>query len=64
LSEEATTSLNGFIQELAGGLDLWTGPLNLQDGTVYLKDGEVATDVQVWYLPQLLEGMEGLSVSQ
>ncbi len=64
LSEEATASLDSFIQELAGGLDLWTGPLNLQDGTVYLKDGEVATDVQVWYLPQLLEGMEGLSVSQ
>jgi len=34
----------------------------LQDGTAYLKDGEVATDQQVWYLPQLLEGMEGQSV--
>lgn len=64
LSAEATTSLDSFIKELAGGLDLWTGPMNLQDGTVFLKDGEVATDVQVWYLPQLLEGMEGLSVSQ
>jgi simple sugar transport system substrate-binding protein len=36
----------------------------LQDGTVYLADGVVATDQQVWYLPQLLKGMEGLSVSQ
>ena len=40
------------------------GPLNLQDGTVYLKDGEAATDQQIWYLPQLLQGMEGQSVSQ
>jgi simple sugar transport system substrate-binding protein len=47
---------------LAGGLNLWTGPINLQDGTAYLANGEVATDQQVWYLPQLLEGMEGQSV--
>jgi len=57
-------SLNAFISDLAGGLNLWTGPLNLQDGTAYLADGEVATDQQVWYLPQLLEGMEGQSVAQ
>ncbi len=56
--------LDSFIAELAGGLNLWTGPINLQDGTVYLTDGEVATDQQVWYLPQLLEGMEGQSVSE
>jgi simple sugar transport system substrate-binding protein len=62
LSEEASTQLDAFIQELAGGLNLWTGPLNFQDGSVFLQDGEVATDKQVWYLPQLLEGMEGQSV--
>jgi simple sugar transport system substrate-binding protein len=64
LSTDAATKLDSFISELAGGLNLWTGPINLQDNTVYLKDGEVATDQQVWYLPQLLEGMEGQSVSQ
>lgn len=64
LSAEDATALDGFISELAGGLNLWTGPINLQDGTAYLADGEVATDQQVWYLPQLLEGMEGLSASQ
>jgi simple sugar transport system substrate-binding protein len=57
-------TLNAFINDLAGGLNLWTGPLNLQDGTPYLADGEVATDQQVWYLPQLLEGMEGQSVAE
>ena len=62
LSADAGSQLDKFITELAGGLNLWKGPLNLQDGTAYLKDGEVATDQQVWYLPQLLEGMEGQSV--
>lgn len=64
LSEEASAQLDEFIAALAGGLNLWTGPINLQDGTTYLAEGEVATDQQVWYLPQLLEGMEGQSVPQ
>ncbi|MBI1793718.1 MAG: BMP family ABC transporter substrate-binding protein [Chloroflexi bacterium] len=64
LSADAGANVDKFIAELAGGLNLWTGPINLQDGTAYLKDGEVGTDLQVWYLPQLLKGMEGQSVSQ
>lgn len=54
--------IDQFIKGLGdGSIDLWKGPLNLQDGTVYLKDGEKATDQQIWYLPQLVEGMEGQS---
>ena len=64
LSTENSATLDTFIAALAGGLNLWTGPINLQDGTVYLADGVVATDQQIWYLPQLLQGMEGQSVSQ
>ncbi len=64
LSADASAKLDTFISQLAGGLNLWTGPINLQDKTPYLKDGEVATDTQIWYLPQLLEGMEGQSVSK
>jgi simple sugar transport system substrate-binding protein len=64
LSADAGAKVDEFIKALAGGLNLWTGPLNLQDGSAYLKDGEVGTDQQVWYLPQLLEGMEGQSVSE
>lgn len=64
LSAEAAAGVDAFIAELAGGFNPWTGPINLQDGTEYLKDGEVGTDLQVWYLPQLLEGIEGQSVSQ
>lgn len=64
LSADAGAQVDKFVKELADGLNLWTGPLALQDGTAYLKDGEVGTDQQVWYLPQLLEGMEGQSVSE
>ncbi len=61
LSADNAAKVDQFIAELAGGLNLWTGPLNLQDGSEYLADGVVASDYQVWYLPQLLEGMLGLS---
>ncbi len=64
LSADAATNLDEFIAALAGGLNLWVGPINLQDGTVFLADGAAATDQQIWYLPQLLEGMEGQSVSE
>src|SRR3990172_2977872 len=64
LSAEATTSLNELIAAFALPFNLFTRPLNLQDGAPYLADGEVGTDQQVWYLPALLEGMEGQSVSE
>jgi simple sugar transport system substrate-binding protein len=62
LSADAAANVDKFIAELAGGLNLWTGPLNFQDGSPYLADGETATDLTIWYMPQLLEGMEGQSV--
>ncbi len=64
LSRTASTAVDRFVGELARGLNLWKGPLSLQDGTQYLASGERATDQQIWYLPQLLQGMEGQSVSK
>ena len=64
LSPDASAAVDKLVKELAGGLNLWKGPLNLQDGSAYLKAGQAATDVQIWYLPQLLQGMEGQSVSK
>jgi simple sugar transport system substrate-binding protein len=64
LTADAGAKVDQFIAELAGGLNLWKGPLNLQDGTPFIEAGKTATDVQVWYLEQLLEGMEGKSVDQ
>ena len=62
LSEEAAASLAEYISLLASGeLAVWTGPINLQDGSEYIAAGSVATDDQIWYLPQLPEGVEGPS---
>ena len=64
LSAAASSAVDTFVTELAGGLNLWKGPLALQDGTSYLADGVAATDQLIWYLPQLLKGMDGLSVQK
>lgn len=62
LTAEQQASLDEFIAGLASGeINVWTGPIFLQDGTEYVPEGEVATDEQIWYLPQLLQGMEGPS---
>jgi len=62
MSAETKAKLDEFIGQLGSGqLELFTGPLNYQDGTPFLKAGEKATDKQIWYMHQLLEGMEGLS---
>ena len=65
LSSEAAASLDTFIAGLASGeIDLPVGPLNNQDGSVWLADGEKATDFQVWYTEQLLEGIVGASAAE
>ncbi len=62
LSADDASTLDQFVTGLAdGSINLYTGPLNWQDGSVFLKDGEVATDQQIWYAGQLLEGMKGAS---
>jgi len=62
LSQENAEKVDAFIKGLAdGSINLFKGPLQFQDGKAYLKEGETATDLQVWYLPQLLKGMEGPS---
>jgi simple sugar transport system substrate-binding protein len=64
LSADASAKVDEFVKALAAGTNLWKGPLNFQDGTAFLKDGEIGTQQQIWYLPQLLQGMEGQSVSK
>jgi len=57
-----TANLDDFIAKLASGeVNVWTGPLKLQSGKEYLADGKAATDVEIWFLPELLEGMTGAS---
>ena len=65
MSAATKAKLDEFISQIGSGeLELFTGPLNYQDGTPFLKAGEKASDKQIWYMPQLLEGMEGLSSPQ
>jgi simple sugar transport system substrate-binding protein len=56
--------VNEYIDTLAETKVIFEGPLNYQDGSVFLKAGEVATDLQIWYAPQLLEGIKGDSSSE
>lgn len=62
LSAEAVADLEAFIDGLgSGAIELFVGPLNYQDGSTYLTDGEKASDFQLWYTEQLLEGIVGAS---
>ena len=64
MGEEQAPKLDDFIEGLAGGdINLFTGPLNWQDGSQFLGDGEEASDFDVWYADQLLEGIVGASSS-
>lgn len=70
LSDEDEAALLDFIDDLAAyatnpfvpqSFALWKGPLRLQDGTVLAEEGQLVDVLDVWYLPQLLEGMIGAS---
>jgi len=65
LSSSVQSSLDSFIKDLASGkVNLFKGPLDYQDGTPFLKAGETASDKKIWYMKQLLKGMEGQSKSK
>lgn len=60
LSAKAGARLDALIRAMGSrSVVLWKGPLRLQDGTSYLASGQAASDLQVWYMPQLLQGMQG-----
>jgi len=62
LSTEVAAKLDSFVQGLATGkIKVFQGPIFYQDGTPFLVAGETASDQKVWYMPQLLKGMEGAS---
>jgi len=70
LSAESVTALESFIAEMqayaedpanAGTVFLWEGPLALQDGTEIAAEGEALDILKIWWLPQLLQGMQGAS---
>jgi simple sugar transport system substrate-binding protein len=63
---EALGENKKFLDEFAkgmssGSINLYKGSIKFQDGTDFVKAGETATEQQIWYMPQLLAGMEGSS---
>jgi len=59
---EQKATIDAFTKGLGdGSINPYKGPLNFQDGSTFLKAGETATEQQIWYMPQLLAGMEGPS---
>jgi simple sugar transport system substrate-binding protein len=70
MPEEIADNLDAFQAELAEYMSaqdmvesiyLWQGPLNLQDGTELAAEGEAVSLLDIWFVPQLLEGMVGAS---
>ncbi|MEP0918205.1 BMP family ABC transporter substrate-binding protein [Leptolyngbya sp. DQ-M1] len=54
--------LDEFAKGMAdGSINLYKGPIKFQDGSDFVKAGATATEQQIWYMPQLLAGMEGPS---
>jgi simple sugar transport system substrate-binding protein len=65
LSAEARAQLDRFVAGLASGkVNLYKGPLQYQDGSVFVPAGATASEKDVWYTKQLLQGMEGQSSAQ
>ncbi|GAB4218125.1 MAG: BMP family ABC transporter substrate-binding protein [Synechococcales cyanobacterium] len=55
-------NLDAFIAALGKDPNfLYAGPLTFQDGTEFLKEGEAITPSKIWYMPQLLSGIDGPS---
>jgi simple sugar transport system substrate-binding protein len=62
LTQDQKAQLEEFIAGIGdGSIDLLAGPLNYQDGTEFIPAGRSATDEELWYTQQLLEGMIGTS---
>jgi simple sugar transport system substrate-binding protein len=61
--ETFLAEMSAFMTDSANddAIYLWEGPLNLQDGTELAAEGEFVPVLDIWFLPQLLEGMTGAS---
>ena len=64
MTGDEQAKLDDYIAELTESKVIFEGPLNYQDGSTFLSAGEVATDAEIWYAPQLLEGMTGDSSAE
>jgi simple sugar transport system substrate-binding protein len=62
LTSANAATLQQFISGMAdGSINIYQGPLTFQDGSEFVAAGQTATDEQIWYEPQLLQGVSGAS---
>ena len=60
MSEETRKRVNRLADQLNGDIaNIFAGPINFQDGSVLARDGKKPSLYDIWYTPQLLEGMTG-----
>jgi len=60
LTADQKANLESFVKDLgSGAVNLFKGPLNYQSGKPFLAVDKTATDSEIWYMPELLEGMKG-----
>lgn len=61
-NDDVKKFLPEFIKGLGdGSIQLLAGPIKYQDGKEFVAAGKTPPLVEMWYLPQLLEGIEGKS---
>ena len=61
-NEDVKKFLPEFVKGLGdGSIKPLTGPIKFQDGTDFVPEGKTAALVDMYYLPQLLAGIEGKS---
>ncbi|MAT41929.1 MAG: BMP family ABC transporter substrate-binding protein [Anaerolineaceae bacterium] len=63
MNSETTMVIREFTQKLSNGLILWAGPLSFSNGADFLSKGQIATDVEIWYLPDILSGMRNYTTN-
>ena len=60
LTASVSKHLDTFIKDLGSKkVVLFKGPLNYKNGSVFLEKDKSATDNEIWYLKDILEGMSG-----
>ena len=53
-----------FIQNINVSGSPFKGPLNYQDGKPFVQTGQTAKDKQIWFMEQLLEGIDSQSLQK
>ncbi len=65
MDPKVKAALDRFVADLGSGrINLFQGPLYYQNGSVFVEEGKSATDKDIWYMEQLLKGMDGPSSAQ